>query len=114
MRVEQHTHKPVDTKQSKSSTIAEQIDSDARRFFRVSIHLPVAIRQQDSKVLISESLDISEGGVLVKNAGKHGLKKGDTVKVHIEGILGEDQEQMVLHPMRIIRVEDKTIALEFV
>lgn len=88
-------------------------DSDARRFFRVSIHLPIAIRQKSSEVLISESLDISEGGVLVTNPQTTLLKKGDIVKVHIEGILGEDQDQMVLHPMRVIRVEDDTIALEF-
>jgi hypothetical protein len=76
--------------------------------------LPVAIRQQNSSVLISESLDISEGGILVKNSSEHKLNKGDTVKVHIEGILGEDQEQMVLHPMRVIRVDDDAIALEFI
>ncbi|MBV34696.1 PilZ domain-containing protein [Kangiella spongicola] len=90
-----------------------QSQEDARRFYRVSIHLPIAIRQQNSEVLISESLDISEGGVLVKNSGEHQLKKGDLVKVHIEGILGEDQDQMVLHPMRVMRIEEDTIALEF-
>lgn len=110
MRIEQDSHEKTSSKQSKP----ELVSQDARRFFRVSIHLPVAIRQQDSNVLISKSLDISEGGVLVENTGKHELKKGDTVKVHIEGILGEDQEQMVLHPMRVIRVEEETIALEFV
>lgn len=100
--------------QSKNPKMAEQSPNDARRFFRVSIHLPVAIRQQNSDVLISESLDISEGGVLVKNNNDTRLKKGDTVKVHIEGILGEDLDHMVLHPMRVIRVEEDKIALEFV
>ncbi|AOE49115.1 PilZ domain-containing protein [Kangiella sediminilitoris] len=110
MRIEQDgQHKLRD-----SEAKFKQLKGDARRFFRVSIHLPVAIRQQNSDVLISESLDISEGGILVKNAEGHGLQKGDTVKVHIEGILGEDQEQMVLHPMRVLRVEETTIALEFV
>ncbi|AKE51365.1 PilZ domain-containing protein [Kangiella geojedonensis] len=100
--------------QSKKPKLAGQNPSDARRFFRVSIHLPVAIRQQNSDVLISESLDISEGGVLVKNNNDTRLKKGDNVKVHIEGILGEDLDHMVLHPMRVIRVEEDKIALEFV
>lgn len=107
MRIEQESHQ-------KSVSLKLDDQSDARRFFRVSIHLPVAIRQQNSDVLISESLDISEGGILVKNNQDTKLKKGDTVKVHIEGILGEDQEQMVLHPMRVIRVEEDKIALEFV
>lgn len=106
MRVEQDSLSKTSTNESPSS--------DARRFYRVAIHLPIAIRQQNSDVLISESLDISEGGVLVKNSTDHKLKSGDTVKVHIEGILGEDQDQMVLHPMRIIRVEEDTIALEFI
>ncbi|RDX36050.1 PilZ domain-containing protein [Kangiella sp. HD9-110m-PIT-SAG07] len=105
MRVEQDS--PIE------ATSLTDNSSDARRFFRVCIHLPVAIRRQDSDVLISESLDISEGGILVKNNQETGLKKGDCVKVHIEGILGEDLEQMVLHPMRVIRVEDDKIALEF-
>ncbi|GAA4358337.1 PilZ domain-containing protein [Kangiella marina] len=99
---------------SKKISIKGQGPSDARRFFRVAIHLPVAIRQQNSDVLISESVDISEGGLLVKNNQVSKLKKGDTVKVHIEGILGEDQDHMVLHPMRVIRVEEDHIALEFV
>lgn len=107
MRIEQDSP-------TKSTSLTGQNPSEARRFFRVSIHLPVAIRQQNSDVLISESLDISEGGILVKNNQETKLKKGDNVKVHIEGILGEDQEQMVLHPMRVIRIEEDKIALEFV
>lgn len=105
MRIEQDKKKP-------EVSVASH-DTDGRRFFRVSIHLPIAIRQKSSEVLISESLDISEGGVLVKNPQQGLLEKGDIVKVHIEGILGEDQDQMVLHPMRVIRVEDDIIALEF-
>lgn len=114
MRIEQDGKHKAGAPKTKAEATIEQVQSDARRFFRVAIHLPIAIRQQNSDVLISESLDISEGGVLVKNAEGHKLQKGDTVKVHIEGILGEDQEQMVLHPMRVIRVEEKTIALEFI
>ncbi|GAA0205035.1 hypothetical protein GCM10009123_10650 [Kangiella japonica] len=110
MRIEQDKSDKSKVKRKHESL---QSQADARRFYRVSIHLPIAIRQQNSNVLISESLDISEGGVLVKNIGEHELKKGDLVKVHIEGILGEDQDQMVLHPMRVIRVEEDTIALEF-
>lgn len=110
MRIEQGRHKNTGSQ----STANQKSPNDARRFFRVAIHLPVAIRQQNSDVLISESMDISEGGVLVKNTGEVNLIKGDVVKVHIEGILGEDQDQMVLHPMRVIRVEEDTIALEFV
>lgn len=108
----------IEQDKSGKSSAREQHESfpsqeDARRFYRVSIHLPIAIRQQNSEVLITESLDISEGGVLVKNSGTHELKKGDLVKVHIEGILGEDQDQMVLHPMRVTRSAEDTIALEF-
>ncbi|WP_223668693.1 PilZ domain-containing protein [Kangiella shandongensis] len=114
MRVEQDDQHKRNAAKTEADATNEQIQSDARRFFRVSIHLPVAIRQHNSDVLISESLDISEGGILVKNSKSHKLRKGDAVKVHIEGILGEDQEQMVLHPMRVLRVEEKTIALEFI
>lgn len=113
MRIEQGKDGNKVNRKSTSNDDTLQSQSDARRFYRVSIHLPIAIRQQDSHVLISESLDISEGGVLVKNMGAHELQKGDVVKVHIEGILGEEQEQMVLHPMRVIRVGEETIALEF-
>lgn len=87
---------------------------DGRRFCRVSIHLPVAVRQQDSQVFLTESLDISEGGVLLKNNIGADLNAGDVVKVHIDGILGEDQNKMILHPMRVVRVDEDQIALEFV
>ena len=110
MRVEQNSLRRNTT----SQVVSNQSLVDARRFYRVAIHLPVAIRQQNSEVLISKSIDISEGGILVENSSNNHLSKGDTVKVHIEGILGEDQEQLVLHPMRVIRVDEETIALEFI
>lgn len=87
---------------------------DTRRFHRVTVHLPVAVRQQDSKVFLTESLDISEGGVLIRAHEDCGLSAGDMVKVHIDGILGEDQSKMVLHPMKVSRIDSKVIALEFV
>lgn len=87
---------------------------DARRFYRVTVHLPVAVRQHDSQVFLTESLDISEGGVLIKNNLGDRVNSGDVVKVHIEGILGEDESKMILHPMRIVRIDDEKIALEFV
>lgn len=87
---------------------------DTRRFHRVTVHLPVAVRQQDSKVFLTESLDISEGGVLLRGHKDCGLEAGDIVKVHIDGILGEDQSKMVLHPMKVTRIDDKSIALEFI
>lgn len=87
---------------------------DSRRFCRVSIHLPVAVRQQDSQVFLTESLDISEGGVLLKNNNAIKLSAGDIVKVHIDGILGEDQNKMILHSMRVVRIDDVEIALEFI
>lgn len=96
------------------STRAQHNMEDGRRFTRVAIHLPVAIRQQDSQVFLTESIDISEGGVLLKNNIGIKISAGDQVKIHIEGILGEDQKRMILHPMRVIRVDDDHIALEFV
>ena len=96
------------------STNKEKTMEDSRRFCRVSIHLPVAVRQQDSQVLLTESLDISEGGVLLKNNNAIKLSAGDIVKVHIDGILGEDQNKMILHSMRVVRIDDVEIALEFI
>ena len=96
----------------KSNTVSYM--EDARRFCRVTVHLPVAVRQHDSQVFLTESLDISEGGVLIKNNLGDRVSSGDLVKVHIEGILGEDESKMILHPMRVVRVDDEKIALEFV
>ncbi len=96
------------------SAHAEQSVENARRFSRVNINLPVAIRQKDSQVFLSESLDISEGGILVRNNENASLETGETVKVHIDGILGEEQSKMVLHEMKVIRIEETIIALEFI
>lgn len=96
-----------------SSQSAEAINN-SRRFNRVHVSLPVAIRQQDSQVFLTESLDLSEGGILVRNNENANLSPGDNVKVHIDGILGEEQTKMVLHAMVVIRVEEKLIALEFI
>ncbi len=95
------------------SSAPETTTDNARRFNRVNINLPVAIRQQNSQVFLSESLDISEGGVLVRNKEGANLDEGEVVKVHIDGILGEEQSKMVLHEMKVIRIEDTIIALEF-
>lgn len=86
---------------------------NSRRFNRVNIHLPVAIRQKNSQVFLSESLDISEGGILVRNNETAQIEAGEIVKVHIDGILGEEQSKMVLHEMKVLRVEETIIALEF-
>ncbi len=96
-----------------SSPIAETIEN-ARRFNRVNINLPVAIRQQDSQVFLTESIDLSEGGILVRNNENANLLEGSLVKVHIDGILGEEQSKMVLHEMKVIRIEERIIALEFI
>ncbi len=90
------------------------IMENSRRFNRVNISLPVAIRQQDSQVFLTESLDLSEGGILVRNNENANLDIGSDVKVHIDGILGEEQSKMVLHDMKVVRIEEKIIALEFI
>ncbi|NVJ64977.1 MAG: PilZ domain-containing protein [Gammaproteobacteria bacterium] len=87
---------------------------NARRFNRVNINLPVAVRLQDSQVFLTESIDLSEGGILVRNNENADLTEGTLVKVHIDGILGEEQSKMVLHEMKVVRIEERIIALEFV
>ncbi|WP_251358184.1 PilZ domain-containing protein [Kangiella sp. TOML190] len=87
---------------------------NSRRFTRVRIQLPVAIRQADAQVFLSETLDLSEGGILVRNNENAKLSVGDQVKVHIDGILGEEQSKMVLHEMTVVRIEEAIIALEFI
>lgn len=86
---------------------------DSRRFNRVNVQLAVAVRRSNSEVFLTQSLDISEGGVLLQNTGDCPLEAGELVKVHIDGILGEDNNQMILHSMRVIRVGVEKIALEF-
>lgn len=95
------------------SSTQKEATENARRFNRVNVNLPVAIRQKDSQVFLSESLDISEGGIMVRNNETANLQVGEMVKVHIDGILGEEQSKMVLHEMKVLRVDEAVIALEF-
>lgn len=98
---------------AEAATVATSSEN-SRRFTRVRIQLPVAIRQADTQVFLTETLDLSEGGILVRNNENAQLTVGDQVKVHIDGILGEEQSKMVLHQMTVVRIEETHIALEFI
>lgn len=96
-----------------NSNSKKSSEPSKRRFDRVNVNLPVAIHSSNSPVFLSKTLDVSEGGLLVENNKEHSFVVGQEVKVHIEGILSEGANRMMLHKMTIIRINPEVLALEF-
>lgn len=89
------------------------ISDDSRSCSRVRVHLPVAVHEDPAHTLLTRSVNIGEGGILIEARGEHHLKKGHRITLEISNVLGEDSE-LLKHPVRVVRVEDDHIALEFI
>lgn len=98
------------------------VGADTRRFRRVEVRLPTTIMVDRTEAYPAQTVDLSEGGALVR--GYHGptLSAGRLVGVSIQGIVsdgGADEEVgeeglfAMRLLMRVVRHETDTLALRF-
>ena len=69
-----------------------------RRAERVPVKLRVAIDSKDAAYL-TESVDISETGVLVENYDGPKLRKGKKVRVIIQGVVADEDTQKAVRAL---------------
>ncbi|NVK21874.1 MAG: PilZ domain-containing protein [Kangiellaceae bacterium] len=88
---------------------------DERQGARAKIALPTTLIK-GQHAYISETIDISESGVLIKKQPDldFRLKVGDQVKAHIHGLMVASESKTMILTMQISRVEEQSIALTFV
>ncbi len=91
----------------------QTISDDTRSCSRVKVHLPVTLHEDPVHTFLTRSVNIGEGGILIEARGEHHLKKGHRITLEIGNLLGNDSGQRRT-PVRVVRVEDDHIALEFI
>lgn len=98
------------------------VGNDTRRFRRVEVRLPTTIMVERTEAWPAQTVDLSEGGALVR--GYHGpaLSPGRLVGVSIQGIVSDDGADEEVREeglfamrllMRVVRHEAETLALRF-
>lgn len=98
------------------------VGAETRRFRRVEVRLPTTIMVDRTEAYPAHTVDLSEGGALIR--GYHGpeLSPGRLVGVSIQGIVADDtaeeetREEGVFAMrllMRVVRHETDTLALRF-
>lgn len=98
------------------------VGSETRRYRRVEVRLPTTIMVDRTEAWPAQTVDLSEGGAMVR--GYHGptLSPGRLVGVSIQGIVSddgalEDSAEEGLFAMRllmrVVRHETDTLALRF-
>lgn len=98
------------------------VGSDTRRFRRVEVRLPTTIMVDRTEAYPAHTVDLSEGGALVRGYRGPELASGRLVGVSIQGIVADDGaeedagEEGVFAMrllMRVVRHETDTLALRF-
>lgn len=79
-----------------------------RRTTRVAVQMPVYMRLPSRRLVQAETIDLSEGGVAIRHAGRSDLNPGDEVWV---ALLPEHEEVYV--PSKVISADDGFVRLEF-
>ncbi len=94
-----------------------QTTQQNRAYCRVSVTLKAMIKKEDGHFIPTQTLNISEGGVLLKHPAGVELSTDGSIQVHISGIISDLNPQQIgnksIYTMKLIRQTAEYLGLQF-
>lgn len=95
-----------------------QTTQQNRAYCRVSVTLKAMIKKEGGHFIPTQTLNISEGGVLLKHPTGFELSTDGPIQVHISGIISDLIPQQTgnknIYTMKLIRQTGKYLGLQFI